>query len=60
VQQMEAYFFGEGAEKPKDYVPPTHWHWNGRVERAFRSASGPHLRSLRLSIRCRAVDWKPH
>jgi Fe-S cluster biosynthesis and repair protein YggX len=24
VQQMEAYFFGEGAEKPKEYVPPTH------------------------------------
>ena len=23
VQQMEAYFFGEGAEKPKDYVPPS-------------------------------------
>jgi len=23
VQQMEAYFFGEGAEKPKEYVPPT-------------------------------------
>ncbi len=22
VQQMEAFFFGEGAEKPKDYVPP--------------------------------------
>ena len=24
VQQMDAYFFGEGAEKPKEYVPPTH------------------------------------
>src|SRR5664279_2909571 len=24
VQQMEAYFFGEGAEKPKDFVPPAH------------------------------------
>ena len=24
VQQMEAYFFGEGGEKPKDYVPPAH------------------------------------
>jgi Fe-S cluster biosynthesis and repair protein YggX len=24
VQQMEAYFFGEGAEKPKDFVPPSH------------------------------------
>lgn len=24
VQQMEAYFFGEGAEVPKEYVPPTH------------------------------------
>ena len=24
VQQMEAYFFGEGAETPKEYVPPTH------------------------------------
>jgi len=24
VQQMEAYFFGEGAEKPADYVPPAH------------------------------------
>ncbi|HEX6881324.1 MAG TPA: oxidative damage protection protein [Terriglobales bacterium] len=23
VQQMEAYFFGEGAEVPKDYVPPS-------------------------------------
>ena len=23
VQQMEAYFFGEGAEKPKEYVPPS-------------------------------------
>jgi len=23
VQQMDAYFFGEGAEKPKEYVPPT-------------------------------------
>ena len=23
VQQMEAYFFGEGAEKPTDYVPPS-------------------------------------
>src|SRR5215831_2303157 len=23
VQQMEAYFFGEGSEKPKEYVPPT-------------------------------------
>ncbi len=23
VQQMEAFFFGEGAEMPKDYVPPT-------------------------------------
>ena len=23
VQQMEAYFFGEGAQKPVDYVPPT-------------------------------------
>ena len=23
VQQMEAYFFGEGGEKPKDYVPPS-------------------------------------
>ena len=22
VQQMEAFLFGEGAEKPKDYVPP--------------------------------------
>ena len=22
VQQMEAYFFGEGAEKPKEFVPP--------------------------------------
>ncbi|HUO60158.1 MAG TPA: oxidative damage protection protein [Candidatus Acidoferrales bacterium] len=22
VQQMEQYFFGGGAEKPKDYVPP--------------------------------------
>ena len=22
VQQMEAYFFGEGATKPKDFVPP--------------------------------------
>jgi hypothetical protein len=21
---MEAYFFGEGAEVPKDYVPPAH------------------------------------
>ena len=24
VQQMEAYFFGEGSEAPKEYVPPTH------------------------------------
>ncbi len=24
VQQMEAYFFGEGAEVPKEYVPPSH------------------------------------
>jgi Fe-S cluster biosynthesis and repair protein YggX len=23
VQQMDAYFFGEGAEKPKDFVPPS-------------------------------------
>jgi Fe-S cluster biosynthesis and repair protein YggX len=23
VQQMEAYFFGEGGEKPKEYVPPS-------------------------------------
>ena len=22
VQQMEAYFFGEGSEKPKEYVAP--------------------------------------
>ena len=22
VQQMDAYFFGEGAEKPKEFVPP--------------------------------------
>jgi Fe-S cluster biosynthesis and repair protein YggX len=22
VQQMEAYFFGEGAEVPKEFVPP--------------------------------------
>ena len=22
AQQMDAYFFGEGAEKPKEYVPP--------------------------------------
>jgi Fe-S cluster biosynthesis and repair protein YggX len=22
IQQMDAYFFGEGAEPPKDYVPP--------------------------------------
>ncbi len=22
VQQMDQYFFGGGAEKPKDYVPP--------------------------------------
>ena len=25
VQQMQAYFFGEGSsEKPKEYVPPAH------------------------------------
>ena len=24
VQQMEQFFFGEGAERPKEYVPPTH------------------------------------
>jgi Fe-S cluster biosynthesis and repair protein YggX len=24
VQQMEAYFFGEGAEVPKEFVPPSH------------------------------------
>jgi Fe-S cluster biosynthesis and repair protein YggX len=23
VQQMEAYFFGEGSEAPKEYVPPS-------------------------------------
>ncbi|HZP23676.1 MAG TPA: oxidative damage protection protein [Terriglobales bacterium] len=23
VQQMEAYFFGEGSSKPKEYVPPS-------------------------------------
>jgi Fe-S cluster biosynthesis and repair protein YggX len=23
VQQMDQYFFGGGAEKPKDYVPPS-------------------------------------
>ncbi len=23
VQQMEAYFFGEGSEKPQEYVPPS-------------------------------------
>jgi len=23
VQQMEAYFFGEGSEKPKEFVAPT-------------------------------------
>lgn len=23
-EQMEKYFFGEGAEVPKDYVPPQH------------------------------------
>ena len=23
VQQMDAYFFGEGAEKPKEFVPPS-------------------------------------
>ncbi len=24
LQQMEAFFFGEGAALPPDYVPPTH------------------------------------
>ena len=24
VHQMEQFFFGEGAEKPKEYVPPSH------------------------------------
>jgi Fe-S cluster biosynthesis and repair protein YggX len=24
LDQMEKYFFGEGAEAPPDYVPPTH------------------------------------
>ncbi len=24
VQQMDAYFFGEGSEAPKEYVPPSH------------------------------------
>jgi Fe-S cluster biosynthesis and repair protein YggX len=24
VQQMQAYFFGEGSEKPQEYVPPAH------------------------------------
>ncbi|ABF42964.1 Fe(II) trafficking protein YggX [Candidatus Koribacter versatilis Ellin345] len=24
VQQMEAYFFGEGSEAPKEFVPPSH------------------------------------
>jgi len=24
VQQMEMFFFGEGAAPPKEYVPPTH------------------------------------
>ncbi len=24
VQQMEAYFFGEGSDAPKEYVPPSH------------------------------------
>jgi Fe-S cluster biosynthesis and repair protein YggX len=23
VQQMEAYFFGEGSSRPKEYVPPS-------------------------------------
>jgi Fe-S cluster biosynthesis and repair protein YggX len=23
VKQLEAFFFGEGSEKPKEYVPPT-------------------------------------
>jgi Fe-S cluster biosynthesis and repair protein YggX len=23
VQQMESYFFGEGSEAPKEYVPPS-------------------------------------
>ena len=23
VQQMEAYFFGEGSDAPKEYVPPS-------------------------------------
>ena len=23
VQQMEAYFFGEGAQQPSQYVPPS-------------------------------------
>ena len=24
VEQMEQYFFGEGSELPKEYVPPSH------------------------------------
>jgi Fe-S cluster biosynthesis and repair protein YggX len=24
VQQLEAYFFGEGSDIPAEYVPPTH------------------------------------
>ncbi len=24
AQQMEAYFFGEGSDAPKEYVPPSH------------------------------------
>ena len=24
VQQMDAFFFGEGSEAPKEYVPPSH------------------------------------
>ena len=24
VQQMDAFFFGEGSDAPKEYVPPSH------------------------------------
>src|SRR5271165_6731851 len=56
VEQMQQYFFGEGAALPKEYVPPCHYRGGSLNRRSFDfgpfdsplAHSGPPLRMTTL------------